>query len=177
MTDHLTSAVGRPPVDAGQFRSLMATLPAGVAVVTTTAPDGRPWGMTCSSICSVSLRPPILLACLREQSPTLAALLESSVFAVNLLHDRAEATATLFASGAADRFDRVPWSREPVSGVPHLVEAAHAIADCSVEQTLRVGDHLVVFGTVHRVRTQPERSANPLLYGMRRYWSLAGVPS
>ncbi|MGH3862160.1 flavin reductase family protein [Actinokineospora sp.] len=37
----------------------MATFPTGVTVVTALAPDGRPWGMTCSSVCSVTLRPDV----------------------------------------------------------------------------------------------------------------------
>ncbi|MEV7807445.1 flavin reductase family protein [Microbispora sp. NPDC088329] len=150
----------------------MTTYPAGVAIVTTAAPDGEPWGMTCSSICSVSLRPPTLLVCLRAESPTLAALLQRSAFAVNLLHDRAEAVAKLFASGEADRFEKVEWVREPESAIPLLVEDAHTIAQCQVSDTMPVGDHIVVFGEVVCVATPAIQPPAPLLYGMRRYWSL-----
>ncbi|MFI6044567.1 flavin reductase family protein [Nocardia sp. NPDC051321] len=176
MRDPVPDTLLRTPVDVAQFRSLMTTHPAGVAVVTTTDPDGRPWGMTCSSICSVALEPPTLLVCLRAESPTLAALLRVSAFAVNLLHDRAEPAASLFASSVADRFERVAWVREPESGVPHLTEDAHTIADCRVRDTLSVGDHMVVFGEVFGVVSPAVRSSSPLLYGMRRYWSLAVNP-
>ncbi len=177
MPDPVTGTVRRAPVDPVKFRALMTTHPAGVAIVTTAAPDGEPWGMTCSSLCSVSLRPPTLLVCLRAESPTLAALLRVSAFAVNLLHDQAEPTATLFASGASDRFDRVDWVRGPESGVPHLVEDAHTIADCRVSGTLPVGDHVVVFGEVVRVTAHAIRPPRPLLYGMRRFWSLDAGPT
>ncbi|WP_228447065.1 flavin reductase family protein [Streptomyces paludis] len=150
----------------------MTAHPAGVTIVTTVGPDATPWGMTCSSLCGVSVEPPTLLVCLRAESPTLAALLGMSAFAVNLLHDRAEPMARLFSSGAPDRFEKVEWVRNPESGVPHLVEDAHTIADCEVSETLPVGDHVVVFGQVVQVATHVTRSANPLLYGMRRYWSL-----
>jgi flavin reductase (DIM6/NTAB) family NADH-FMN oxidoreductase RutF len=150
----------------------MARHPSGVAIVTTAAPDGEPRGMTCSSVCSVALEPPTLLMCLRRESTTLAALLEVSAFAVNLLHEKAKPAAQLFASGAPDRFDRVCWIREPGTGVPHLVDDAHTIADCRVSGTLPVGDHLVVFGEVHQVRTHAVGPPSSLLYGMRRYWSL-----
>jgi flavin reductase (DIM6/NTAB) family NADH-FMN oxidoreductase RutF len=154
----------------------MTTYPAGVAIVTTAAPDGEPWGMTCSSICSVSLRPPTLLVCLRAESPTLAALLQVSVFAVNLLHDQAEPAAKLFASGAPDRFEKVEWVREPESGVPLLIEDAHTIADCRVSETLPVGDHVVVFGEVVRVAKPAIQPPSPLLYGMHQYWTLVANP-
>src|SRR5439155_979792 len=48
-----------------RFRAMMSAFPTGVAVVTTTDADGRPHGMTCSSVCSVTLEPPTLLVCLR----------------------------------------------------------------------------------------------------------------
>ncbi|GLZ28699.1 monooxygenase [Lentzea sp. NBRC 105346] len=149
------------------FRELMATFPTGVAVVT--ADDGTPHGMTCSSVCSVTLTPPTLLVSMRSASPTLRAMLDAGRFAVNLLRSEARGTAELFASGNPDRFDLVRW--KPSDSGPHLVEDAHAIADCSVADTHLVGDHLVVFGAVFHVRR--EDPAVPLLYGLRRYasWS------
>ena len=125
MSDSVTATVARTPVDPATFRSLMTMHPAGVAVVTTVAPDGAPRGMTCSSVCSVSLRPPTLLVCLSAGSRTLAALLEASAFAVNLLHDKAEPAANLFATDTPDRFEKVEWAREPDRGLPHLIEDAH----------------------------------------------------
>ncbi|QKW35621.1 flavin reductase family protein [Actinomadura sp. NAK00032] len=149
------------------FRAMMRGFPTGVAVVTALGPDGRARGMTCSSLCSVSLAPPTLLACLREGSPTLAAVLVRGAFAVNLLHADARRTAELFASGAPDRFDRVAW-RAGAAG-PHLPAAAHAVADCAVRSPVPAGDHVVVFGEVYAVTGYDDRG--PLLYGLRRYGS------
>ncbi|TDV49664.1 flavin reductase family protein [Actinophytocola oryzae] len=160
------------PVDSGRFRALMATFPTGVAVVTATEVDGSPRGMTCSSVCSVSVRPPTLLVCLREGSPTLSAVLGLAGFAVNLLHDEARPVAELFASGDPDRFDRVGWARDPSFAGPHLVDDAHTIADCRVTRTVRVGDHAVVFGEVHRLDLPTASPPRPLLYGLRRYWAV-----
>jgi flavin reductase (DIM6/NTAB) family NADH-FMN oxidoreductase RutF len=155
-----------------EFRSFMAGFPTGVAVVTTIDPAGTPRGMTCSSVCSVTLTPPTLLVCLRAGSPTLAAVAEQTTFAVNLLHDRAQAVAQLFASGVPNRFQRVRWRAEPGGG-PHLIDDAHAVADCRVSRAELIGDHVVVFGEVFQVWQRP--SPEPLLYGLRRYaaWPLA----
>ncbi|HYQ62598.1 flavin reductase family protein [Actinophytocola sp.] len=163
-------------VEPAQFRALMSTFPTGVAVVTTTEPEGRPWGMTCSTVCSVSVDPPTLLVCLREESPTLQAMLKLSTFAVNLLHEGARDTAQLFASGAPDRFERIRWRNEPSFGGPHLVDMAHAVADCQIVRTVCVGDHIVVFGEVLGLARHDEVTS-PLLYGFRQYssWS-AGTP-
>jgi flavin reductase (DIM6/NTAB) family NADH-FMN oxidoreductase RutF len=135
-------------------------------------PDGTPIGMTCSSLCSVSLDPPILLVCLRSASPTLAAVLARGAFSVNLLHEDASAAARLFASGVEDRFARVRWASGPGSTLPHLSEEAHTIADCTVWQRDEVGDHVVVYGRVLRVH-EPPATPKPLVYGLCRY---AGWP-
>src|SRR5215469_2946234 len=50
-------------VGADEFRSLAASLPTGVTVVTTTGPGGEPVGMTCGAVCSLSCEPPLLLTC------------------------------------------------------------------------------------------------------------------
>jgi flavin reductase (DIM6/NTAB) family NADH-FMN oxidoreductase RutF len=149
------------------FRSLMAMFPTGVAVVTALGSEEEPWGMTCSSLCAVTLAPPTLLVCLRDGSPTLAAVEGRAAFALNLLHRRAQRVAELFASGAPDRFDRVRWQAPREAGGPHLTEDAHKIADCRIRDLHRVGDHAVVFGEVLRV--SGESTGPPLLYGMRRY--------
>jgi hypothetical protein len=86
------------------FRDLMNVFPSGVSVVTTRDLDGVPYGLTCTSMCSVSLRPPILLACLQTHSATLAAVLWQGAFAVNLLHSGGQRVAELFATAQSDRF-------------------------------------------------------------------------
>lgn len=171
-----TAGALRPAVAPDRFRALMATFPTGVAVVTAMAPGGPPHGMTCSSLSSVAVEPATLLVCIRRTSPTLAAVLDTSAFAVNLLHDRARSAAQLFASGAADRFGRGRWTHEPGFAGPHLVDDTHAVADCRVAHSVVVGDHTVVFGEVFEVSPPPARPAGPLLYGLRRFWSLGPEP-
>jgi flavin reductase (DIM6/NTAB) family NADH-FMN oxidoreductase RutF len=160
VTESSTSGVVAP----SSFRSLMAEFPSGVAVVTTTD-DGEPWGMTCSSLCSVSVAPPTLLVCLRKRSPTLAAILRRGVFTTNLLHGGARGVAELFATPTAGRFDRVKWVAGPAG--PRLTEAAHAIADCRVSRVEEEGTHLIVFGEVFDVTRRAGHA--PLLYGRRSY--------
>ncbi|AZS83467.1 flavin reductase [Streptomyces griseoviridis] len=150
------------------FRALMAGFPTGVTIVTTTGTGGDPWGMTLTSLCSVSMEPPVLLVCMRRGSPTLDAALARRSFAVNLLHRRARSTAELFASGAPDRFDRVAWHAPAGTGGPHLLEAAHTVADCAVTTDQVVGDHVVIMGRVTRV-TRLAEEQHPLLYGLRRF--------
>jgi flavin reductase (DIM6/NTAB) family NADH-FMN oxidoreductase RutF len=165
--DSMTRSAGSATPDG--FRAMMRGFPTGVAIVTATDLSGQPWGLTCSSVCSVTLDPPTLLVCLRSASPTLAAIVVRGEFAVNLLHDNAQDTAELFASGAPDRFDQVGWHQNAEAAGPHLRDDVHAVADCRISTTFPVGDHVVVFGEVMRVGRRADRK--PLLYGFRRYGS------
>ncbi|MFI6625017.1 flavin reductase family protein [Streptomyces sp. NPDC050528] len=153
------------------FREMMASFPTGVSVVTARNGHATPWGMTCSALCSLSVDPSTLLVCLRAESPTLRAVLASGAFAVNLLHGEAEGVAALFASGAPDRFDRVLWRPTTHTHSPALVEAAHAVGDCTVDRTYAAGDHVIVVGVVRAI--ERFRTESALLYGFRQYsqWS------
>lgn len=162
------SSLSMPEVcSPNEFRSLMSEFPSGVAIVTTLDDERRPWGMTCSALCSLTTAPPTLLVCLRAESPTLNAILRRGTFAVNLLHGGAQSVAELFSSrmSVPERFESVDWSAGP-SG-PHLTGHAHAIADCRVARTADGGSHLILFGRVGGVTQQ--RGHAPLLYGRRRY--------
>ncbi|MFG2957704.1 flavin reductase family protein [Streptomyces sp. NPDC048291] len=172
MPEHLRRVAAPAAVAPPRFRALMASFPAGVTVVTAAGRDGRPQGMTCTAVSSVSDEPATLLVCLKQGSRTLASLTEAARFAVNLLGSDARPVAELFAARGADRFARVPWAFEPGSGGPHLTRHAHTVADCRVTRTVDVGEHAVVFGEVFAVTARAGTAPDPLLYGLRGYWAL-----
>jgi flavin reductase (DIM6/NTAB) family NADH-FMN oxidoreductase RutF len=151
---------------ANEYRELMSAFPTGVSVVTAIDGDGRPWGLTCSSLSSVTVDPPTLLVCVTTRSPTLAVVQASGFFAVNLLHSRARRAAQVFATRTADRFAQVEWQRSGPAGLPHLMDDAFATADCRVIGEVAVGDHTVVLGEVGEIT---QTSDDPLLYGLRRF--------
>jgi flavin reductase (DIM6/NTAB) family NADH-FMN oxidoreductase RutF len=150
------------------YRLLMSCFPTGVAVVTALDAEGAPHGLTCTSLTSVTLSPPTLLVSLSTGSGTLAALRATGAFAVNLLHARGRPAAEIFSSQVPDRFSRLAWRRFGASGCPWLVDNAFAAAECQVSDSMPVGDHEVVFGTVTRLT---HTSDLPLLYGMRQFSS------
>jgi flavin reductase (DIM6/NTAB) family NADH-FMN oxidoreductase RutF len=157
----------------------MAAFPTGVAVITSLDADHRPWGMTCTSLCGVSLDPPSLVVSLRSASPTLGAIRERRGFALNLLHDQAQATSHRFGSGDPERFENTDWELPLSANGPHLYADAHATADCALLSTTAVGDHTAVFAEVKQIVTR-DSTPSPLLYGLRRYahWPLpAAVPA
>lgn len=168
--------MGPEPVDAEDYRAFMRTFPTGVSVVTSVGADGRPRGMTCSSLCSVSLDPPILSVCLTGTSRTLGALRAHGSFGVNLLGARGAAVARLFAGSGPSPFERVPWLPAGDFRLPRLGGDTVAFAACRVAETKDVGDHVVVFGEVVGAHSGP---GAPLLYGLREFvgWPGAAQPA
>ena len=57
----------------------------GVTVITSLGADGRPVGTTASAVTSLSLDPPLVLACFDLGSLTLRAIREHGAFVVNVL--------------------------------------------------------------------------------------------
>lgn len=162
---HTESAAPAECAPPGDYTALMGMFPTGVAVITSVDGAGRPHGITCSSLTSVTLSPPTLLVCIRSSSPTLDALMTAGGFAVNLLHTGASATATLFGTPVADRFARVGW-RPSATGLPWLHADALALAECRLGRAFPVGDHVVVLG---EVLTATRYDGAPLLYGLRQF--------
>ncbi len=62
----------------------------GVTVVTTTGPDNRPAGITVNAFSSVSLEPPLVLACVDKRASVHDYLTEGRHFAVNILAEDQE---------------------------------------------------------------------------------------
>ncbi|MQA04939.1 MAG: flavin reductase [Streptosporangiales bacterium] len=158
------TAGGQVP-EQGQFRESMSLLAVGVTIVTTTTPTG-PAGMTASAVCSLSLEPPQLLACIQRSLPTHRALGDSGSFAVNVLGEEHVELARRFATYGADRFAGVPL----VTRQPPVLSAAIAYFSCTVVESHPGGDHSIFVGTVTECGHQPGR--RPLLYFDRRFGAL-----
>ncbi|MEU8532962.1 flavin reductase family protein [Streptomyces parvulus] len=157
-----------PGPDATRCLALYAKLAAGVTVVTARGPDG-PLGMTVSAVTSLSARPPLLLACLRDGSRTLAAVRAGRTFAVHLLRAEQQDLAGRFASPAATAAERFAGTdTRQVLGVPVLAGSL-AWSVCLTEDVRRYGDHHLVVGRVAAVQVGAGR---PLLWHDRRFGTL-----
>ena len=157
------------PVDRDTFVEIMASYPAGVAVVTTLEADGTPRGLTTTAVSSVSAEPPLLLVCVDLTSRTLPALRAGGRFVVNFLREGRSELARLFASKADDKFDQVRWEAT-ASGMPVLADDALAWAECVTVQELEPGDHVVLLGQVEEGAGAADEDA-PLMY-YRRSWGV-----
>jgi 3-hydroxy-9,10-secoandrosta-1,3,5(10)-triene-9,17-dione monooxygenase reductase component len=143
------------------LRRAMGHFATGVTVVTAAGRDGERHGSTANAVASVSLDPPPLLVCLRERSLTLAALLESERFAVNVLHQRQR--------DLAQRFARRGATGDDVAHRDGLLDGAIATLQCELHDVADGGDHRIVVG---RVLAVDHRDEQPLLFFRGAYTEL-----
>jgi flavin reductase (DIM6/NTAB) family NADH-FMN oxidoreductase RutF len=112
----------------------------GVTVITSLGADGRPVGTTASAVTSLSLDPPLVLACFDLGSLTLRAIREHGAFVVNVLAAAQRHLSANFARrGLVAAWDGVRH-RHGLTGSPRL-EDVLAVMECTVEHRLPGGDH------------------------------------
>jgi flavin reductase (DIM6/NTAB) family NADH-FMN oxidoreductase RutF len=156
-------------VDPAQFRQLLGRFATGVTVITARTPDGRPIGMTASSVASVSLVPPLLLVSVSHEHDMHAALQSAQHFALNVLAADQEAISRRFAVDHPDRFSGIGY-RLGKHGVA-ILDGVLASIECEKHAQVPGGDHTVVFGLVVGGDVTDQ---SPLLYYRGGYASMHG---
>ena len=124
----------------------MALAPTAVTVVTGAGQEG-PAGATANAVTSLSLDPPLMIACLDRGSRTLEVVRAGAVFGVSLLAAGQEGIARGFASKTphTEKFREVEWTER--SGVP-ILDGAIAWVACSLRELHPGGDHEIAVGDV-----------------------------
>jgi flavin reductase (DIM6/NTAB) family NADH-FMN oxidoreductase RutF len=165
-------ALNKPAVEpalapAQDFVNAMASAAMGVSVVTTEGVAGR-FGLTVSAWSSVSVEPPLLLACINRKNHIAEAITANGVFAVNALDDSHEEVARIFAgrptAGAAYEFEADQW-HDAAHGLPLLNEAS-AYFICALDSFHDAGTHRIFMGRVEQAICG---TVSPLIYHNRTF--------
>jgi flavin-dependent trigonelline monooxygenase, reductase component len=141
-------------VDPGALRQAFGTFVTGVTVITTHDADGNPRGMTANSFTSVSLDPPLLLVCVGKSAASYSSFAATEHFAVNLLHEGQVDVSATFASKSPDKFHTVNHDKVH-TGAPILTDSLTWF-DCTVNNRIDAGDHVVLIGQVRAFGTSPK---------------------
>jgi flavin reductase (DIM6/NTAB) family NADH-FMN oxidoreductase RutF len=169
---HGCSETNEAGVAPAVLREAMGHFATGVTVITSVGSDGEPVGTTANAVTSLSLDPPLVLACFDRASSTLSALRGHGAFAVNVLGQRQHQLSTNFARrGLAAVWDGIRHHRGP-TGSPRLADVI-AVIECTVERSLPGGDHEIIVGRVRHVAISAD-GATPLLFWRGKYASIAG---
>jgi flavin reductase (DIM6/NTAB) family NADH-FMN oxidoreductase RutF len=150
-----------------EFRTALAAYPTGVTVVTALGPQG-PSGATANAVTSLSLDPPLMLACLDRGSRTLTSVREAGRFGVNALAAGQEELARRFSAKDPEpsKWEGVEWTES--ERIPRLEGALMWVA-CELRDLIDGGDHLILTGTVLAAES---REAAPLLFHRGAYRDL-----
>jgi flavin reductase (DIM6/NTAB) family NADH-FMN oxidoreductase RutF len=156
---------------ADRFRDTMRRTASGVAVLTTDGLAGRA-GVTVSTLCSLSMEPPSVIACVHRDNRTLDIILKNGSFAANVLAGDQELVAKAFAGLIPelreDRFASGAWQRA-ATGAP-LLQGALASFDCRTASTHDFGTHCILIGEVVDIA---DGAGDPLLFAGRNFHRLA----
>ena len=135
-----------PHVRPEDLRAAMSRFPTGVTVVAAIGPAG-PAGATANAVASLSLEPPMMLACLDLGSRTLIAVEHARRFAVNVLAGDQAALARRFSTKDPhpETWEGVPAAER--AGTP-MIEGAAIWLACELAEVHSGGDHAIVTGTV-----------------------------
>jgi flavin reductase (DIM6/NTAB) family NADH-FMN oxidoreductase RutF len=132
-------------MEVGLFRSACARFATGVAIVTASAADGAPHGLTINSFASLSLDPPLVMVAIDRRVAFLDVFEKHGAFAVNILGEHQCELSNRFASVLPEgRFEGVEWSRG-VTGSP-VLEGGIGVIECRIERVFDAGDHRVLVG-------------------------------
>ena len=154
-------------VDSDTFRAVLGRFATGITVITGRDEAGVDHGMTVSAFSSVSLDPPLILACIDHMASMRELLARLTWIGINILSEGQEAISRRFSGKDIDRFDGLGYSRGG-HGVA-LLDDALAHMEARIVDRHEAGDHTIVIAEVEAAEAFSER---PLLYYRSGYAQL-----
>lgn len=154
-----------------RFRAVMGRFATGISIMTAVAADGQPHGMTANAIASVSLTPPLVLACVDRSAIMAEVMVDAEGFALTFLSAEQEEWSQWFADSdrpvGAAQFEGVPTLSRPT--ISPVLEGGLGWVDCRTWATYDGGDHVIVVGEVVDLGETDDPDAAPLLYDRGGY--------
>lgn len=157
-----TSPAGElaPTDDANALKRAYSCFPSGVVAVCRVDDDGAPVGMAASAFTTVSLDPPLVSVCVREQSATWPLLRDAADLGVSVFAaDQGELCRQL-AGPPADRFAGISPIVEASGAL--FIDGAAAHLECRIVAEIPAGDHSVVLLGIGALRSDP--GVEPLVF-------------
>ncbi len=131
-----------------EFRAALGRFASGVTIFTARDAQGIDHGMTVSAFSSVSLSPPLVLACIARDATLYAVCKDASSFGLSVLSSAQEALSRRFGDEQGNRFDGLPFTRGASGAL--LLDGAHAHLECTKVAWHEAGDHSICVGEVDR---------------------------
>ncbi|MCV7410627.1 flavin reductase [Mycobacterium florentinum] len=153
--------------DPTEIRRAFACFPSGVTALCGLA-DGIPVGMAASAFTAVSIAPPLVSVCMQISSTTWPKLRQLPRLGVSMLARHQHNACRALSVNDGDRFTDVPWDASENGAV--FVNEATAWLDCSVDDEVAAGDHVIALLAIHGLRADPDQ--DPLVFHLSRFRQL-----
>ena len=145
-------------LDTAAKKAALNAVPYGLYIIGSKSADGEDMnGMTANWFTQVSFDPPLVALSLEATSHTRKLVEDGQVFTVNLLDDSQKEYVGLFVKPmkrVGNKFEHVAF-HEGETGAP-ILDDALAYVECTVQQVIPTGDHVVVIGQVVAAGTHLE---------------------
>jgi flavin reductase ActVB len=146
------------------LRDARAHVATPVSVVTTADRNGKAWGVTVGTLCSLSLAPPLVMFSLDRSCGSHEVMTTTSRILIHVLRDDQPAVAARFSRTGIDRFAGLSGSWH---GLPTIPDTRLRLA-CTRYEVVPAGDHTIVMCLV---KDSWIGTGDPLLYYLREYCS------
>ena len=146
----------------------MRYFPSAVTVVTSILPSGEQFGLTVSAFSSLSLNPPLVLICIRNESTAVGLFRQSMKYCVNILAENQRTIAETFSlTGEGGRFNGLDY--RPGKTGSAIIKGTIGYIECIIVGVIEEGDHHIFIGEAVDVQAEKKE---PLLYIDRHYVKL-----
>ncbi|KGA18890.1 hypothetical protein GM51_7550 [freshwater metagenome] len=156
------------PIDPLAFRDVISHLITGVSIISTER-GGEKFGVTASSVTSLSLDPASILVCLNQRLTIADVISETGVFAVNILGKGHGALATQFSQSHEDKFRGTALTTGDL-GNPLLTDAL-ANLECRLIERKDFATHAIF---IAQIESASHRDGSPLAYWRSTFGNFAG---
>ena len=144
--------------DPQDQRRIMGKFATGLTVASTRNGDNT-WGMTANAVTSLSLDPPLVLLCVKQDGQSHTQFSEAGCFVLNILSAKQQAISDRFAFKGPKDFSDLEFTTAE-TGAP-ILAASLGWVDCKIVNTVRAGDHDMFIGEILAGDATEEE---PLLY-------------
>ncbi len=155
-----------------EFRDAMATLGAGVNIITTNGPKGR-CGLTATAVVSITDTPPTMLVSINRNSATNEAFKENKRMVINICHADQQLAAEYFGGmhpvSMETRFEKFDFY-EGRYQLP-ILRGAIANLEGIITNTLEVGTHTLFIVEIEEMIINQEKGP-ALIYFNRQFHEL-----
>jgi 3-hydroxy-9,10-secoandrosta-1,3,5(10)-triene-9,17-dione monooxygenase reductase component len=160
------------PSDSELFRQAFRRYATTVVLVTYTDSDGRPSGLTATSMCSLSPSPPSLLVCINRSTRAYSEITARGLYGVNILSVGQRSVALHCSRPGMDKTLLPEWLVTDGAERPTpRLKGSLAHLECTVDTSYEAYSHHVFLGLIQEVWLNPIQDP-PLLYHGGAYGQL-----